>query len=138
VPARTGIGVAVIVFYGVLWAEGANDVLADRFQIPLYAVTWIARALVIAGPVAAYVITRRTCLGLQRKDALMLEHGVETRPARRGCQRRATAGRRGHDRKAQGGYERHVHRVRHRRGRGQRPFGGERAPGRGRPLGGRR
>ena len=26
VPARTGIGVAVVVFYGVLWAEGANDV----------------------------------------------------------------------------------------------------------------
>jgi len=27
-PARTGIGVAVVVFYGVLWAEGANDVIA--------------------------------------------------------------------------------------------------------------
>jgi ubiquinol-cytochrome c reductase cytochrome b subunit len=78
VPARTGIGVAVVVFYGVLWAEGANDVLADRLQVPLYTVTWIARVLVIAGPVAAYAITRRICLGLQRKDAQMLEHGVET------------------------------------------------------------
>jgi len=78
VPARTGIGVAVVVFYGVLWAEGANDVLADQFQVPLYTVTWIARVLVIVGPVAAYVITRRICLGLQRKDAETLEHGVET------------------------------------------------------------
>jgi ubiquinol-cytochrome c reductase cytochrome b subunit len=78
VPTRTGIGVAVVVFYGVLWAEGANDVLADAFQIPLYAVTWVARVLAIVGSVAAYVITRRICLGLQRKDARMLEHGVET------------------------------------------------------------
>ena len=77
-PARTGIGVAVVVFYGVLWAEGANDVIADHFHVPLYTVTWIARVLVIAGPVAAYVIARRICLGLQRKDAETLEHGVET------------------------------------------------------------
>src|SRR5262249_5192704 len=52
-PARPGIGVAVVVFYGVLWAEGANDVLADKLQIPLYTVTWIARVLVIVGPVVA-------------------------------------------------------------------------------------
>ena len=77
-PARTGIGVAVVVFYGVLWAEGANDVIADHFHVPLYTVTWIARVLVIAGPVAAYVIARRICLGLQRKDAETLERGVET------------------------------------------------------------
>jgi ubiquinol-cytochrome c reductase cytochrome b subunit len=77
-PARTGIGMAVIVFYGVLWAEGANDVLADVFHVPLYTVTWIARVLVIIGPVVAYVITKRICLGLQRKDTETLEHGVET------------------------------------------------------------
>jgi ubiquinol-cytochrome c reductase cytochrome b subunit len=77
-PVRTGIGVAVIVFYGVLWAEGANDVLADQLHVPLYTVTWIARVLVIVGPVAAYVVARRICLGLQRKDAQTLEHGVET------------------------------------------------------------
>ncbi len=77
-PARTGIGVAVVVFYGVLWAEGANDVIASVLHVPLYTVTWIARVLVIAGPVAAYLVTRRICLGLQRKDAHTLEHGVET------------------------------------------------------------
>jgi ubiquinol-cytochrome c reductase cytochrome b subunit len=77
-PVRTGIGVAVIVFYGVLWAEGANDVIADHFHVPLYTVTWAARVLVIAGPVAGYVIARRTCLGLRRKDAETLAHGVET------------------------------------------------------------
>jgi ubiquinol-cytochrome c reductase cytochrome b subunit len=77
-PARTGIGVAVVVFYGVLWAEGANDVLASVFHVPLYTVTWTARVLVIAGPAAAYLITKRICLGMQRKDAETLEHGVET------------------------------------------------------------
>ena len=77
-PTRTGIGVAVVVFYGVLWAEGANDVLADQFHLPLYTVTWIARVLVIVGPLAAYVLARRICLGLQRRDAETLEHGVET------------------------------------------------------------
>ncbi len=76
--ARTAIGVAVVVFYGVLWAEGANDVLASAFHVPLYTVTWIARVLVIAGPLAAYAVTKRICLGLQRKDAETLEHGVET------------------------------------------------------------
>jgi ubiquinol-cytochrome c reductase cytochrome b subunit len=77
-PVRTGIGMAAVVFYGVLWAEGANDVIADKLHIPLYTVTWIARVLVIAGPVLAYFITKHICLGLQRKDREMLLHGYET------------------------------------------------------------
>jgi ubiquinol-cytochrome c reductase cytochrome b subunit len=77
-PVRTGIGVAAITFYGVLWAEGANDVLADKLQIPLYTVTWIARVLTILGPIIAYVITKRICLGLQRKDRNELLHGYES------------------------------------------------------------
>ena len=77
-PIRTGIGMATVVFYGVLWAEGANDVLAAFLQIPLYTITWIARVLVFVGPVLAFVITRRICLGLQRKDKETLLHGYET------------------------------------------------------------
>ena len=78
VPVRTGIGMAAVVFYGVLWAEGANDVLADRFQISLYTITWISRVLVFVGPAFAFWATRRICLGLQRRDREKLEHGVET------------------------------------------------------------
>jgi ubiquinol-cytochrome c reductase cytochrome b subunit len=59
-------------------AEGVNDVLADQFHVPLYTVTWVARVLVIAGPAAAYEIARRSCPGLQRKDAETLAHGVES------------------------------------------------------------
>jgi ubiquinol-cytochrome c reductase cytochrome b subunit len=77
-PVRTGVGMAAITFYGVLWAEGANDVLADFLHIPLYTVTWISRVLVFVGPILAYVITKRVCLGLQRKDREDLLHGYES------------------------------------------------------------
>jgi ubiquinol-cytochrome c reductase cytochrome b subunit len=77
-PIRTATGMATITFYGVLWAEGANDVLADRFDVPLYTITWIARVLVFVGPAIAFWATRRICLGLQRKDAAELAHGYES------------------------------------------------------------
>ena len=77
-PVRTATGVAAMTFYGVLWTEGANDVIADKLHIPLYTITWIARVLVFAGPVLAYVITRRVCLSLQRKDREELLHGYES------------------------------------------------------------
>ena len=77
-PIRTATGIAAVVFYGILWAEGANDVIADKVQIPLYTVTWIARILIFVGPAFAFYVTRRICLGLQRKDKEMLEHGLET------------------------------------------------------------
>jgi ubiquinol-cytochrome c reductase cytochrome b subunit len=77
-PVRTATGVAAMTFYGVLWTEGANDVIADKLHIPLYTITWIARVLVFVGPVLAYVITRRVCLSLQRKDREELLHGYES------------------------------------------------------------
>jgi ubiquinol-cytochrome c reductase cytochrome b subunit len=77
-PIRTATGIAAVVFYGVLWAEGANDVIADFLSVPLYTVTWIARVLVFVGPATGFYVTRRICLGLQRKDAELLEHGLET------------------------------------------------------------
>jgi ubiquinol-cytochrome c reductase cytochrome b subunit len=77
-PIRTATGIATVVFYGVLWAEGANDVIADKLQIPLYTITWIARVMVFVGPAVAFIVTRRICLGMQRKDKDLLEHGLET------------------------------------------------------------
>jgi quinol---cytochrome-c reductase cytochrome b subunit len=77
-PVRTATGVAAMTFYGVLWIEGANDVIADKLQVPLYTITWAARVLVFLGPALAYVITKRVCLGLQRKDAQELLHGYES------------------------------------------------------------
>jgi len=77
-PIRTATGMAAVIFYGVLWAEGANDVLADRFQVPLYTITWAARILVFVGPAIAFWATRRICIALQRKDAGELAHGYES------------------------------------------------------------
>jgi ubiquinol-cytochrome c reductase cytochrome b subunit len=62
----------------VLWGESANDIIADQFKIPLYTLTWIARVMVVVGPILAFVITRRVCIGLQRRDAGLVAHGVET------------------------------------------------------------
>ncbi|NKZ06821.1 ubiquinol-cytochrome c reductase cytochrome b subunit [Actinomadura latina] len=78
VPARTGVGVAGVVFYGTLWLAGGNDVLADRFHIPLFWTTWFFRALIILGPVLGYIIAYRLCVGLQRRDLGLVSHGLET------------------------------------------------------------
>jgi ubiquinol-cytochrome c reductase cytochrome b subunit len=77
-PTRTAIGMAAVTFYGVLWLEGANDVLADHLYISLYVTTEIARYAIFIAPAVAYWLTKRICLGLQRRDLHLLEHGVET------------------------------------------------------------
>jgi ubiquinol-cytochrome c reductase cytochrome b subunit len=77
-PTRTGLGMAGVTFYGVMWLEGANDVISRWLDISLYVTTEIARYAIFIGPVVAYWVTKRICLGLQRKDNHLLEHGVET------------------------------------------------------------
>jgi ubiquinol-cytochrome c reductase cytochrome b subunit len=77
-PTRTGIGMAGVTFYGIMWLEGANDIVAYKLNISLYLTTEIARYAIFIGPVVAYWVTKRICLGLQRKDVHLLEHGVET------------------------------------------------------------
>ncbi|NYH50888.1 ubiquinol-cytochrome c reductase cytochrome b subunit [Nocardiopsis arvandica] len=77
-PVRTGIGVSGIVFYGVLWLAGSNDVLSETFSIDLYLTTYIFRVLIILGPGVGFYITKRICLGLQRRDRETLEHGYES------------------------------------------------------------
>jgi ubiquinol-cytochrome c reductase cytochrome b subunit len=39
---RTAIAIAAISFWGILWAEGANDVIAAHLDISLYVTTEIA------------------------------------------------------------------------------------------------
>ncbi|MGE5286013.1 MAG: cytochrome b [Micromonosporaceae bacterium] len=77
-PTRTAIGMGGVVFYGLLWLIGSNDLIARFFDVQLYWTTWFGRVAIIIGPPIAYIITKRICLGLQRKDAELLEHGVET------------------------------------------------------------
>ncbi|WP_169944624.1 ubiquinol-cytochrome c reductase cytochrome b subunit [Microbispora sp. H11081] len=77
-PHRTSIGIAGITFYGILWLLGANDEISANFHIDLYTTTWFGRIAVFVGPAIAYWITYRICIGLQRKDAEVLSHGVES------------------------------------------------------------
>ncbi|MEV0298852.1 cytochrome bc complex cytochrome b subunit [Nocardia sp. NPDC050710] len=78
VPVRTAIGAMVIAFYLVLTLSCVNDIIAFKFDISLNATTWIGRIGVLLAPPIAYFVAYRICLGLQRSDRAVLEHGVET------------------------------------------------------------
>jgi len=83
VPVRTALGAMGLTFYLVLMISGGNDVIADKFDISLNAMTWVGRIGVIILPPIVYVITYRICLGLQMHDREVLEHGIETGVIRR-------------------------------------------------------
>ncbi|AEX42307.1 cytochrome bc complex cytochrome b subunit [Corynebacterium diphtheriae bv. mitis] len=78
VPVRTSLGVMAIVFYFLLTLSGGNDLFAYHFEVSLNAMTWVGRIGLIVLPPLAYFITYRICLGLQRSDREVLEHGIET------------------------------------------------------------
>jgi len=78
VPVRTSIGAMAIVFYMVLTLAAMNDIIALKFHISLNATTWIGRIGMVILPPLVYFITYRWCIGLQRSDRSVLEHGVET------------------------------------------------------------
>ncbi|MFI6869535.1 cytochrome bc complex cytochrome b subunit [Nocardia sp. NPDC050406] len=78
VPVRTAIGAMAIAFYLVLTISCVNDIIALKFDISLNATTWGGRILLLVAPPLAYFIAYRFCLGLQRSDRAVLEHGVET------------------------------------------------------------
>jgi ubiquinol-cytochrome c reductase cytochrome b subunit len=77
-PVRTGIGVMAIVFYGLLWLGGGNDIFAVAFNMSINSVSWALRILLIVAPPIAFIVTKRICLGLQRKDREKLLHGYES------------------------------------------------------------
>ncbi len=77
-PVRTGIGVMAIVFYGILWLGGGNDLVATTFNLSINAISWTLRVMLIVAPPLAFIITKRICLGLQRRDREKLLHGYES------------------------------------------------------------
>ncbi|OOC04914.1 cytochrome bc1 complex cytochrome b subunit [Amycolatopsis azurea] len=78
VPVRTSLGVMAISFYVVLTLSSFNDIFAYQFDLSLNALTWAGRIGLLLVPPTAYALTYRICLGLQRADREVLEHGVET------------------------------------------------------------
>ena len=77
-PVRTGLGVMSIVFYLVLFAAGGNDILAVVFGLSINQITWVCRILLFVAPPVSFWITKRICLGLQRRDREKVLHGRET------------------------------------------------------------
>jgi ubiquinol-cytochrome c reductase cytochrome b subunit len=77
-PARTGLGVAFVVFYVLLWIGGGNDVVATVVHVPVNWVTRFLQISIVLMPPLAYWITKRICLGLQRRDRDKVLHGRET------------------------------------------------------------
>jgi ubiquinol-cytochrome c reductase cytochrome b subunit len=77
-PTRTGIIVALMTLYGLLWIAGGNDIIAEQFQLDLNMITLVMRVLVFVGPVIAFLVTKRICIALQRMDRDKLLHGMET------------------------------------------------------------
>ena len=77
-PTRTAFGAAGITFYGLLWIGGGNDIIATTFHVAINDITWFLRFAIFIGPVIAFLITKRICIGLQRRDRDVLLHGVET------------------------------------------------------------
>ncbi len=78
VPVRTAAGAMAISFYVVLTLSCVNDLIAYKFAISLNAMTWIGRIGLLVLPPIVYLITYRFCIGLQRSDRQVLEHGIET------------------------------------------------------------
>ncbi len=78
VPVRTSLGAMALAFVMVLFISGGNDLIAKSFDISLNAMTWAGRIGLVVVPPLAYLFAYRICLGLQRHDREVLEHGVET------------------------------------------------------------
>jgi ubiquinol-cytochrome c reductase cytochrome b subunit len=78
VPVRTAIGAMAIAFYIVLTFACMNDIIAYKFHISLNATTWVGRIGMIVLPPFVYFVAYRWCVGLQRSDRAVLEHGIET------------------------------------------------------------
>ena len=77
-PARTGIGVAGLVFYGTLWAVASADLIATQFQLSFNTVIHVFQVIVVVGPGLGFLITYTVCRTLQEAEHGRLVHGVES------------------------------------------------------------
>jgi ubiquinol-cytochrome c reductase cytochrome b subunit len=77
-PVRTGVGVALLVAFVVCALAATNDLIATHFSLDIFAITWVLRVLLLVGPLSAFWVTKRICLGLQRRDRELVLHGHES------------------------------------------------------------
>ncbi|MEU8527500.1 MULTISPECIES: cytochrome b [Streptomyces] len=77
-PTRTAFGVAWITAYMIMLVGGGNDIWATHFNLSINSITWFVRIFFFVGPVIAFVVTKRICMGLQRRDHDKVLHGRES------------------------------------------------------------
>ncbi len=77
-PTRTAIGAAGVTFYAALWAAASSDILATHFRLTIEGVTLSLQIITVLGPFIAFVIAKRVCLALQKKDREIVLHGYES------------------------------------------------------------
>ena len=77
-PVRTALGAMSISFYLMLWISGANDIIAQIFHLSINQITVALRVLLFVVPPLIFMVTKRWCLALQRRDREKLLHGHET------------------------------------------------------------
>jgi hypothetical protein len=76
-PSRTAIGVAVLAMATDLQRAGSDDVIAFHLNMPVEDLVWALRAGFFVLPAIAFVVTRRACIALQRRDRRRLRQGTE-------------------------------------------------------------
>ncbi|GAB7191216.1 cytochrome bc complex cytochrome b subunit [Kineococcus sp. NUM-3379] len=77
-PTRTGLGVMALTFYVILMISGGNDIIAHVLNYSINDITRGLRLLLFVLPPLAFWVTKRICLGLQRRDREKVLHGRET------------------------------------------------------------
>jgi ubiquinol-cytochrome c reductase cytochrome b subunit len=77
-PVRTAIGAAGVTFYAVLWAAASSDLIATHFKVTIEGTIHTLQVMAILAPIIAYMVTRRVCLALQKKDREIALHGFES------------------------------------------------------------
>jgi ubiquinol-cytochrome c reductase cytochrome b subunit len=77
-PMRTAIGAAGVTFYCVLFAAASSDLMATHFRLAVEDVTHALQTLTILGPILAFIVTKRICLNLQKRDREIALHGYES------------------------------------------------------------
>ncbi|MCX4880110.1 cytochrome bc complex cytochrome b subunit [Streptomyces sp. NBC_00847] len=82
-PVRTGLGVAWLSLYVVLLIGGGNDIVATHLHLSINVITWFVRISFFVMPVLAFLVTKRVCMGLQRRDRDKVLHGRESGTIRR-------------------------------------------------------
>jgi ubiquinol-cytochrome c reductase cytochrome b subunit len=77
-PVRTGLGVMALTSYLILFFASGNDIMAIKLHLSINDLTRLFQIGFFVFPPAAFWITKRICLSLQRHDRDKVLHGRES------------------------------------------------------------